>query len=283
MNTQTGFRKAQPRSSFVSDTVLPFFSNWASRPRLLLEVFVRKNFGRNYFNMGSVFSVLWRVVVFPIVVYYGPKLWKFLFGHETYEDAIIRTYKASSKNYWLYELERRKEAHKVTFNTEFWGTYGTWYILALAFLVFAIIRWSETRSGKNNSHHQSTYMGDIHPLFFKLDFLGKANERNIAILYEPMLFIIVGFILTKFGQNVGWLIIVSAIFYSLGNYADYRFADGVLTTTTDQIKNNEAIKRYFEDTDNNPNRVSTNGTAQDGADDRWIGPEQDDDKPTFAH
>jgi hypothetical protein len=281
MNKQTDFRKAQRRSSFVSDTVLPFFSNWASRPRLLLEVFVRKNFGRNYFNMGSVFSVLWRVVVFPIVVYYGPKLWKFLFGHDN--EPTYVAYTVHDENYWRYEIERQRAAYKITFNTEFWGTYGTWYILALAFLIFAIIRWSETRSGKNNSHHQSTYMGDIHPLFFKLDFLGKANERNIAILYEPMLFIIVGFILTKFGQNVGWLIIVSAIFYSLGNYADYRFGDDVLTTTTDQMKNNVAIKRHFEGNGIFPNQSPTSGSVQNGADDnRWIGPAEDDDKPTFA-
>lgn len=269
MSTKTNFRRVQYRTSFADGTFLTLINSYASRPRLLLEVFVRKNLGKNYFNIGSVFSVAWRVALFPLLVHYIPKLWDLLFSHN--ERGVY------GNDWWNFHPERHYLRND-TFDFTFLKIYGGWYVLLLAFLIFAIIRWTETMGNRGNSGNVSTHMGDINPFFFKLDFLGKPTNENISIVYEPLVFLAVGFLALTIGQNVGWLIIVSAIFYSLGNYSDFKYAEKVLTNTQDMMKNNKALQQHFEGTANNGNQNSPNGNEGNG----WIEPAQDDDRPTFA-
>lgn len=273
MNSRTDFRKSQRRKNYGSNGILNFFSANSSRPRLFLEVFVRKNFGRNYFNMGSVLSVAWRVALFPVLVYYLPKLWKYLFTR-----GAKRTY---NDDFWRYYFERRNPTYTHPYWEsigEFWQIYGGWYVLLVAFLVFAIIRWIETMRHNGNSDNVSNYMGDIHPFFFKLNFLGRPTEKNISTIYEPLMFFVVGLFFNAIGQNVGWLIIISSVFYSLGNYADFKYAEGVLTDAEDTMKKNKAVHQFFEGKGNNASQNPSSGNGWDN----YTEPTEGDDQPTFV-
>jgi len=229
MNTGNYHKELRRENTFLNGTS-NFFSNYTSRPRLLLEVFVRKNFGVSYFNMGSVISVAWRVAIFPLLVYYTIPVFRYLFSGDWHTAG------------------------------DFWPTYAGWYILLAFFMVFAVIRWTEVLKIGDDTPELSSYDGDLNPFFTKFDFLGEATPKNISIRYEPLMFFVIGFLLKFLGQNVGWLIMISSIFYSVGYYAAYRYSDSAIRALMDKVKRTRLKKAIYDSISKRKELVAPDGS-----------------------
>lgn len=259
------FHKEQRRDNNFLNDILEFFSNNSSHPKLLLEVFVRKNFGKNYFNMGSVISVAWRVALLPILLYYIPKLYNYVMNSEW--------------NYTFNEWYGKNHNGYQSYHDDFWHIYIGWYVLLIAFLVFAFIRWFEVMRIGENSTNTSTYNGDINRLFTKLNFLGQATPKMISVVYEPLVLFVVGLIVKLMGQNVGWVIMISSIFYSLGYLSDFRFGNKIITLEWDKIKKNKEVRKIFEGADSDENMKSPDGISLK---ERRPESVKKDDEPTYV-
>ncbi|CAG5011145.1 hypothetical protein DYBT9275_04891 [Dyadobacter sp. CECT 9275] len=57
MKTNLYYRAVFRRQSMLNEFVMDFFLYFCSYPRLMLEVFVRKNFGERYFSFFSALMI----------------------------------------------------------------------------------------------------------------------------------------------------------------------------------------------------------------------------------
>ena len=197
------------------------FLSLSSYPRLLLEVFIRKNFGERYFNLGSVFGA---TVVFAFL----PKI---IFTISTAGNYRVRT-------------------------GDFWKDYALWYVFLLAFLAVSFKRWAENRRNPSvfDFEQFSLHAGDINPLFYELPLSGKKPDaRTVETVLEPSLFLFAGIFLCLFGQWAGFLLIICSAFYSFSYMAMYHQGDEFVMDLIDQIILNQAMEENFVDEEDDPN------------------------------
>lgn len=212
------FREMFGRQAVFINAILAMFKGIASYPKLLLEVNIRKNMGPRYLNMSSVLTVLFLFGLWPV------------FLHQM--DPFIR-----------YTEGGHYPSH-----SGFWPRYITWYAFLALFIFQSFRRLQETitPAGMYNFDLFSYYSGDILPILFELPFLKKKpSVREIEILYEPALFLLIGLVLWMMDQPVGLLIIVSGLIYSLSNAHAYRKGDDFVYDKNDERLINENIEEIF--------------------------------------
>lgn len=202
------------RRNMIKDFILGIFFKLSSYPRLLLEVFIRKNFGERYFNLASVITAAVVFAYLPWFVHVTSLFWRGNLGH----------------------------------TGGFWPKYASWYIFLLAFLYFSYRRWQEVK--RNPSAYDfakfTLYSGDIDSRFRNLKISrNEASTRTIEILYEPVLFFILGILLLLLGQGAGTMLIICSIFYSLSYAAAYKQGDDFIMDIIDQIILNEEMESAF--------------------------------------
>jgi len=209
------YRTVIQRNSMLKSQVQAL-SSWAvSYPRLVLEVFIRKNFGERYFFMPTAIIVFLILVLIPL-------------GSSWAEIAYTR-------NFPLGIL---------------WGKFTLWYAFAGAFLYFSILRNREI--AKNPSVYDfkkfSLYQGDINPVFVKFRKTeGEPDWRKIETMYEPAPFLAAGIILWLIGQPLGILLFVCGIMYSGGYSLAYLQGDHFIMDKIDEILMNEELEEVFVD------------------------------------
>lgn len=207
------FRNVIKRENVAKKILLHVFYQLASFPRLLLEVFIRKNFGERYFNLASVLSVALIIALLPAVLYSLPT--------------------AEGQGTWGFLVR-----------------YATWYVFLGLFLYHCWQRWREIRQSASTFDFTrfSLYAGDINPWFHKIRVSGtEPDMRTIETLYEPAVFFAGGVALWVFGQSVGVFICIASIFYSLSYVAAYWQGDNFVLDRIDEIIFNEEMTRAFVD------------------------------------
>jgi len=218
------FRNVLRRRNILGDALLGFFLAFASYPRLLLEVFIRRNFGDRYFSLASVIGIVAFFLFFPLL------LWKI--------------YASAFKHVSIWEMF--KQAPGI-------------YIFLCIFLAVGIWHHLQIRQGPSvfNFEKFSLSAGDIHPLFFKIQPFGKKpSVRLIETVYEPLFFLIIGWIISKLDTIVGYLIITASIFYALGYLGAYKRGDDFVKDKIDEmIMNGEMENAFVNDEDNNKKGV----------------------------
>ncbi len=206
------FRHVFRRANVLQDVFLIFFLMIASWPRIVLEVFSRKNFGDRYFSLPSALTVFGLLAAFP----YGQSG-----GFSRYGGPSFRTV-----------ME-----HNVS-----------WYAFLAVFLVFIFLRWREMQNGPSvfDFGRFSLSAGEVHPRFYDLR-LGKKSPsiRTIEIWLEPALFFLTGFLLWKMEQNVGALLMVCSVIYSLSYRAAYHIGDNFIKDKIDEMICNEEVYSAF--------------------------------------
>jgi hypothetical protein len=220
------FRTVLRRQNVLKTFLLDCALNVASQPRLLLECFLRKNFGLRYFSLSSAITVSFIVGVLPIILH-----------------------KATSS---LARLTGNGGGDS------FWGNYATWYMFLIAFMYFAWQRHLEIRRNPSvfDFTMVSTYAGDIHPFFRSVRIAGKLQSiRSIEILLEPGVFFGAGMLLALIGQPLGWLLILSALAYSFSYQAAYREGDNFILDLIDNKHYIEQMNNAFvHDNEGRPSR-----------------------------
>jgi hypothetical protein len=211
------YRDFYGRTNKIKELILNLILFIASGPKLLLEVFIRKNFGERYFS-------LFTAVVMIIVLALAPFM---MFGAKAY----FQSYGEGSN--WVLFI---------------WA-YLTWYVFLAAFAFFTYQRWKEVKRNPSvfNFKCFSLYSGDIHSRFFTIKLFGKKTPsiRDIEIVYEPMFFFAVGFLLAMFGQAVGFLIIVCSMIYSLSYAGAYYKGDQFVMNKIDEMICSEEMLNTF--------------------------------------
>ncbi len=258
------------RYNFFYGLILGVALGISSYPRLLLEVFIRKNFGKRYFQIGLCLLCV-------LVLGAWPRVRAFFKFDE-----------------WLNADNYQHGA-----NDNYWIPYLTWYIFLALFLVFSFIRYFEIlrQPPGLNMNRKGTYSGD-HLLFFTT--FGRPETKNrlragkvtaeerkglrfnstkfVEVVLEPLPFFILGLILYFLGQKLGVLLITCSVIYSLGYHAAYLHMDEELQDVIDknhtkavrssarnglykeagfQTVGREAMENYHEDNqDEGPIKIS---------------------------
>lgn len=206
-NNQGYYRTMSGRVNAIKIFIYQWADFLSSYPRLLLEVFIRKNFGQRYFNFMSVITVSVLLALWP---HYNP--FRLMDPYGVQEPA--------TKGYML------------------------WYVFLAAFVLVSIKRYIEVLNGPSvyNFDKYSLYSGDTLPFFYNLNIGGKSgNSRLIETLLEPAPFFIAGLLLNAIGQKLGGLLMVSSVIYSLGYMGAYASGDNFIMDKIDEIICNEEL------------------------------------------
>jgi hypothetical protein len=209
------------RSNLIKMAILGFFMAIASWPRLLLEVFIRKNFGERYFSLATAITIA--VVLTPIPFLIG--------GNSQYNDGI-----------------------------DIVAIHFTWYLFLIAFLVMSYIRQKEVDREPSvfDFARFSLSTGLIHPKFYEIKIYSKKDEngkhikvgpddRQISTIFEPLFFLVIGLVFLLLGQSLGYLLVVSSICYSFSYVAAFSIGDHFIMDKIDEMICNEEMVNSFVD------------------------------------
>lgn len=213
---ETYFRAMFRRENIVRDFFLKLFMGSTSFARLLIEVFIRKNMGRRYFNLSAAFFTALFLFIIPLL----PKVFP-IFLNSFYPLTFWQTI----KEYWM------------------------WYLFIAVFLYFSYLRYKDIKHLKAvyDFDHFSLSSGDTLPFFWKLKFRDKHfSPRTLEIFIEPLPFFIGGILLMLIGQKLlGGLIAFSAIVYCISYARAYAVGDEFMLDKIDKRICNEEIARTF--------------------------------------
>lgn len=223
------YRHVIQRQNLFKALTLSFFFAFASWPRLLLEVFIRKNFGERYFRLSSAITVAVLLTALPFFL-----------------DKLNSSVAMTQTDFNPFA----EEPAATPSGSGFLKSYIGWFIFLAGFVVVSVYRHLEIKRNPSvfDFAKYSLYGGKIHPFFYGLKIGGKAPSlRLIESVLEPLPFLIAGVLLYMAGQSLGTLLIVCSIFYSLGYVAAYDIGDNFVMDTIDQIICNEELKSSFVD------------------------------------
>lgn len=208
------YRDGWARFNALKGLIFYFTMMICSYPRLILEVFLRKNFGVRYFTLSSAVTVCVFLVSFPILLNWQA----FAMG---YVDM------------WT-----------------FFKSFGLWYAFTALFAFASMQRYDEVKRNPSvfDFAKYSRYSGDINPIF--TTFSSEPNVRKIETLYEPAPFFFVGVFFAVIGQPLGYLLIFSSIIYSICQFASYDNGDNfVMDLIDDMILQERFEKNFMDDAD----------------------------------
>lgn len=227
------YRNTLRRENVFKLFFLSLFSFFSSYPRLLLEVFIRKNFGQRYFRLSSVLTVAGMMGFLPRIMHQLPTQGQ----PEAFDEA-----------YPNFDMPEELPAVMNTAATSFWGDYWLWYLFLALFLVFSVKHAYDQRKAPSvfECRSFSLYSGKVNPLFYKINILGfKPDIRMIECYLEPLLFLVIGIILALVGQALGWVLIICSIFYSMNYISAYYAGDNFIMDKIDEIICNEELENTF--------------------------------------
>lgn len=186
------------RNNRLKERFLSFFFDISSYPRLLLEVFIRRDMGRRYFSLSHCIG--WGII--------------FLFLP------------------FLLPANHGQAWHEIVL--DHWG----WYLYLVAFGIFSRKRYLECKFpwGYFDFDHFTKYTGTRLPQVNNFTFKGKAvNVRSLDVYVEPLLMTAVGLLAFSLGQGLlGGLLTICAGVYSLSYRAAYQMGQDFVLDKIDK-------------------------------------------------
>ena len=209
---QTMFR----RRNVIKDALLAFFLGLSSWPRMLLEVPIRRNFGERYFKFSTAVTITVVLAMVPLSML-----------------SISRRYYGGSELKALI------------------GSYATWYAYLAVFFYYALQRREEIKRLPSvfDFARFSLSTGLIHRRFRDFEWNGElVSVRTIETVLEPALFFVAGIGLWFSGQPIGFVLLISSLFYSFSYVAAYQEGDNFLMDKIDErICNEELVNAFIND------------------------------------
>jgi len=197
---------------------------FASPCRLLIEVFIRKDFGERYFRRPAAVRTAALFALLPLMTPFAP---------------LIPS-KASS-----------------------YVPYIGWYIYLMLFYVmcrrhheaqkhapsvFDFEKYSLDSGGSNDTvarlWKQEAVGGRMRKIFRRISGL-EVDIRAFECWIEPAPFFVAGLLLALLGQSLGWLLMFSAAVYSASYCSAYNWGDNHVMDTIDQMIVNAAFPQNF--------------------------------------
>lgn len=208
------YRTMFRRRNAFKEFVYGFFYTICSIPRLLLEVWARRNFGERYFSFSTAMVVTFILFWVPAVIVEG-----FSYG--------------SGLGFWGFVLR-----------------YLSWYAFLAGFVYMCIQRKREIQRLPSvfDFGRYSLSAGEIHPVFYSIKAGNRpADIREIETIVEPGCFFLIGLTLLTFAQPVGLLIMLCAVCYSISYFATYDRGDNFIMDKIDELIINEEHVNAFID------------------------------------
>jgi hypothetical protein len=207
-----------------------FFDNLfdnCSYPRLMLEVFVKRQMGERYLTT-TVCAIVWFFLIgFPIL---WTRVQYFYYG-------LVSPY------------DYRPEITTVIINS-----YWSWYGFTVAYSICAWKRLKETRRRpfEFDFSKYSYSLGATAQVIEKLNipFVKKTN-RNLEMIYEPAPFFVLGILFWIIDQPLGILLILSSIMYAISYFLGYNSSKEYVLDQIDEMRKNVAAKKTFSPNDDN--------------------------------
>ena len=215
------YQTTYKRTNFLKEAFLSFFLAISSYPRLLLEVFIRRNFGERYFSFSGALFILVFLAFVPLYAEYGFSLF-------------------SSYGYSYHSFRW----------SSFLGHNLTWYAFLAGFLYMSILRNEEVKRLPSVFDFQrfSLSTGLIHRRFSNFNINGRFfSTRKIEIWLEPAFFFGIGFVLYLLEQNLGILLMMCSVIYSLSYSAVYHQGDHFVMDKIDEMICSEELVASFVD------------------------------------
>lgn len=212
------YRSVFRRKNVILEAIYDMFLSTCSVPKLLLEVFIRKNFGERYFSFSTAIISTVVLAVVPLISLLEIRILQYGdFGHRF--DIF---------SFLLHSL--------------------TWYFFLAAFIAMCIDRRSEIKRLPSvfDFGRYSLSSGDIHPGFLEYKPYGNLlSVRMIETVLEPGFFLLIGIVLWVFQQTVGPLIVVCSICYSISYLGAYHRGDDFIMNQIDEMIYNEELTSSF--------------------------------------
>lgn len=218
MKKESYYQTMYRRRNVIKEALLNFALGLSSWPRMLIEVLIRRNFGERYFSASGAVVLTVVLTLVPIFLI-----------------APIRYQTGGSELSILF------------------GKFLTWYLYLVAFMYSAAQRQDEVKRLPSvlDFARFTLSTGIIHDRFWNFEFNGKRfNKRQIETLLEPGLFFFIGILLGLAGQPIGYVLVISSLFYAFSYAAAYHDGDNFLMDKIDErICNEELVRTFVEETD----------------------------------
>jgi hypothetical protein len=221
MTNQGYFRTVIRRENPIGRGLRNFALLSAPYCRLLIEVFIRKNFGRRYFNLGSAIAAAITTALFPTM-------------------ALIPI--VAGRNPDIFKI--------------IW-VFGGWFFFIYLFIRKSIDRNKEVEKGPPVINFETYSLSSGFPQTWYTDFLAKyfikgkkVTIREIETYYEPLPFFLGGLLLTILLQPLGVFLMFISIMYSLSYRQAYKEGDDYILDIGDEYRIKKDLKENMPD---NPN------------------------------
>lgn len=230
-------QRVNPSNAFNS----PTFRYLASYTRLLLEVFIRKDFGERYFSLSKAINLFVVLGAFPLAL-------NFVLKFRMQSRPQMPDLQNMPHVPGMPDFQTAPEPAGDGFS--FWVHWLTWYIFLALFLYQCIRHHKQMKRLPTvfNFERYSLSAGIIHPKFYEISAFGvKGNRRMIEVFLEPALFFLIGVVLWIIGQWLGILLVYASLWYRSSYIHAYAVGDHFVMDKIDEMICNEELKRNFVD------------------------------------
>jgi len=215
MTKNTYYRQVYGRINMSQVFLNNFFFKCSGYPRMMLEVFIRKDFGERYFSWSKSLWATFLLLVGPL--FYHLNQWGATWGGFFSQFTTWYLYTAV----FTYACYRHRQSVK--------HTPG----------VFDFARFSLS-SGKTLPVFKTIQL----PTWLSKD---KTSIRRVETLFEPLAFFIPGLLLYTGRQPLGLLLMVCAVIYAMSYVLAYKAGDIFVMNKIDEMICNEELKKTFVD------------------------------------
>ncbi len=233
MKTNRYYRTVLQRSNSFVQWFTGLFDAFASSCLLLLEVFIRKDFGKRYFNFQSVIQLAFLLAVIPVLILKVPE-WLGMMGLGS--SPSLSTFDGTIPAPVSRKL------------SSLFPRYLCWYVFIAGFLAIGLWHQIAMMFGKpaNDTYKFSLYSGTFHPLFERIKIPGiLVNGRLVECLLEPLFFFVIGVFFWMIGQTLGYLLMFASFTYAMHYVGSYRKGDHFVMDILDGMISNAEMENAF--------------------------------------
>lgn len=228
------YRSLMRRENIIKKFFLSLFDFFVSGSRLLLEVFIRKNFGERYFRLSAAIILITEFGLLPFLLVFLQRK----FGSSTQETQVT--------DVWS---DDPAPVAAPPADPSLWTGYIGWYIFLGLFLLFSIRHYLDKKRQPSafDFGKFSLSSGELQSYTSRIPLFDTKNRRLRECVIEPLFFMVIGIVFLLIHQHVGWLLVICSLLYSANYVAAYESGDNFILDIIDEQILNKEMEQDFVD------------------------------------